>query len=312
MTFDCLSQSSPHLIAQLNKSYRREALPRLYRIVPVNRKSIVVFDNHSTSNPSLLPYPATYTEVLRVVNLESALLFASYRLQYAGEDIDAYSSPIIPRVKRVEFSWAVFEERFFKRFSGRMGDGGSQGRTLQHELKPESQLQECLLHIDCSNKQAEISSYELKGIPRYLSGALKHAKTLTLVLHVPETGQMSKAVTKEEGAAESKSTNGVVPVPSRNVIDAFAALIGDLGLQILLDALEGDIEAMNEVDVMRELADNASTYEVCCPNAGHVEQLARSHFKSRHTRAANLEWPVQFLELDEGTVDEYDLWKRAP
>ncbi|ODN85021.1 hypothetical protein L202_00851 [Cryptococcus amylolentus CBS 6039] len=210
-----------------------------------------------------------------------------------------------------------------------MGEGGSQGRTLQHELKPESQLQECLLHIDCSDKQVEIVSYELRGIPRYLSGALKHAKTLTLVLHVSETGQMvlppadslpqpfytlrlllwSKAVTEEEGAAES--TNGV-PVPSPNVLDAFAALIGDLGLQILLDALEGDIEAMDEVDVMRELADNASTYEVCCPNAGHVEQLARSYFKSSHTRAANLEWPVRFLELDEETVDEYDLWKRAP
>ncbi|ODO11299.1 hypothetical protein I350_00075 [Cryptococcus amylolentus CBS 6273] len=332
MIFDYLSQSSPHLIAQLNKSYHRKTLPSLYRVVPVNRKSIAMFDMNSTRLDSPLPCPAHHTEVLRVVNLESALLFVNYRLEYNGQDPSPRDSPIIPLVKQVEFSFAVFQEDFFSRFYIRMVNLSCRERTLQNELRPQSQLKEFLVHIDCSSEKAKITDFYLtvEGISRYRTADFNHADTLTLVLHVPENGQMvfrradidrqtfyklrfmlpPRLETKEEGS--TGCTTGV-SAPSPEVLNAFAALIGDFAFHILVDDVGSDLEEVEEWQLMG-LALDTYTFEVCCRSAGEVKQLAKRHLRSRHPRLAdpNLDWPVRFLELDKETVDEYDLWSMRP
>ncbi|ODN85018.1 hypothetical protein L202_00849 [Cryptococcus amylolentus CBS 6039] len=311
MILDFLAQSSPYTILQLNKYYRRRVLPDLYHTLPVTQKSIWALDCLVPRDRALRPHSVRYAKVLQVDDF-----------------------PIIPLVKRVEFSWAVVRDEYFFKFHRRMGNVNPEERTLCNEVQRGGQLLEALVHVDCNNVRASCTDNALVKIGFLFSRNPVNVAT-TLVLHTPRYGldyfplchhlplrpeRILRFVLwpAPEASEETGSTASYIPAASPSVLEDFASFI----IYVMDHVMDQRREHGNCFEEEEDAAKEAGfvyppeQLEVVCVNASLVEELARANFSppkpmnsaSPPVELEKFEWPIKFIELDEEIALEYDLW----
>ncbi|ODN85019.1 hypothetical protein, variant [Cryptococcus amylolentus CBS 6039] len=267
----------------------------------------------------LLPLAINHAKVLRVVNTESAISLEHFCPQ--DEDITVFPSGL--KVVRVEFSWAVIRDYYFLRIQDGLGDVGKD--TVLEEVAHSNHFTEALFHVDCGDWAAHERNV-LADIPWLFGDCCLHINT-TIVLHAPNHGQLHFPLgnnlplpfesalrlvlwSKPERYDEIYTRDPrPLPTPSPGVFEEFAEFIA-FGIEFVEDEWAAATHSVEEV--LEEGFVYPLDIEVVCPNASHVEELARTLYRPNQRKAEGFDWSPRFRELNEEIVDHYDLWNRTP
>ncbi|ODO11300.1 hypothetical protein I350_00076 [Cryptococcus amylolentus CBS 6273] len=306
MIFDYLSQSSPYLVLRLNKYHRLRIIPDLYHTFTITTKSMGAFECALKGEDPLLPLAINHAKVLRVVNTESAISLEHFCPQ--DEDITVFPSGL--KVVRVEFSWAVIRDYYFLRIQDGLGDQSFHRSSFSRRLWRLGGTRENVL----------------ADIPWLFGDCCLHINT-TIVLHAPNHGQLHFPLgnnlplpfesalrlvlwSKPERYDEIYTRDPrPLPTPSPGVFEEFAEFIA-FGIEFVEDEWAAATHSVEEV--LEEGFVYPLDIEVVCPNASHVEELARTLYRPNQRKAEGFDWSPRFRELNEEIVDHYDLWNRTP